>query len=100
MARLQHPNVVTVHDVGTFQDRVFIAMEFIDGETLGEWMRNPHPWKETLRMFLEAANGLAAAHRAGIVHRDFKPDNVLIGNDGRPRVMDFGLARQASTSEE
>jgi tetratricopeptide (TPR) repeat protein/predicted Ser/Thr protein kinase len=100
MARLQHPNVVAVHDVGTFEDRVFVAMEFIDGETVGQWTRANHPWREVLRMFVEAGHGLAAAHRAGIVHRDFKPDNVLIGSDRRPRVLDFGLARQASSSTD
>ncbi|MBL8957153.1 MAG: tetratricopeptide repeat protein [Myxococcaceae bacterium] len=99
MARLQHPNVVMVHDVGTLRDRVFVAMEFVEGETAGQWMRTPHPWHETLRVFLSAGSGLSAAHRAGIVHRDFKPDNIIIGRDGRPRVLDFGLARQATSSE-
>ena len=97
MARLQHPNVVAVHDVGTFDDRVFIAMEFIDGETLSDWLRADRPWRDVVRLFLQAGSGLAAAHRAGLIHRDFKPDNVLIGVDGRPRVLDFGLARQATT---
>ncbi len=99
MARLQHPNVVTVHDVGTLGDRVFVAMEFIEGETLGQWVRTARPWHETLRVFLGAGSGLAAAHRAGIVHRDFKPDNIIIGKDGRPRVLDFGLARAASSGD-
>ncbi len=97
MARLQHPNVVAVHDVGTFGDRVFIAMEFIDGETLTDWLRGDRSWKDVVRLFLQAGSGLGAAHRAGLIHRDFKPDNVLIGTDGRPRVLDFGLARQAVT---
>jgi serine/threonine-protein kinase len=98
MARLAHPNVIAVHDVGTLGDRVFIAMEFVEGETLTEWLRAARPWPSTLRVFLEAGGGLAAAHRAGLVHRDFKPDNVLLGPDGRPRVLDFGLARQTQST--
>ncbi|MBL8939246.1 MAG: protein kinase, partial [Archangium sp.] len=98
MARLQHPNVIAVHDVGTFGDRVFIAMEFVEGETLGEWLRGDHPWQQIVETFVEAGSGLAAAHSAGLVHRDFKPDNVLIGKDGRPRVVDFGLARQSTST--
>ncbi len=98
MARLQHPNVAAVHDVGTFDERVFVAMEFIEGETLSEWLRAERDWKEVVRLFLLCGSGLSAAHRAGIIHRDFKPDNVLIGSDGRPRVVDFGLARQSSNT--
>ncbi len=100
MARLQHPNVAAVHDVGTFDERVFVAMEFIEGETLTEWLRGQRDWKEVVRLFIDCGSGLSAAHRAGIVHRDFKPDNVLIGSDGRPRVVDFGLARQSNTPTE
>ncbi|MBS1151466.1 MAG: serine/threonine kinase family protein [Myxococcaceae bacterium] len=100
MARLQHPNVAAVHDVGTFDERVFVAMEFIEGETLSEWLRGQREWKEVVRLFIQCGSGLSAAHRAGIVHRDFKPDNVLIGSDGRPRVVDFGLARQSQTPTE
>ncbi len=96
MARLQHPNVIAVHDVGTFGDRVFIAMEFVEGETLGEWLRGDRTWQQIVDVFVHAGRGLAAAHAAGLVHRDFKPDNVLIGKDGRPRVVDFGLARQST----
>jgi tetratricopeptide (TPR) repeat protein/predicted Ser/Thr protein kinase len=98
MARLSHPNVIAVHDVGTFGDRVFIAMEFVEGETLGEWLRGDRHWREVVDTFVHAGRGLAAAHSAGLVHRDFKPDNVLIGKDGRPRVVDFGLARQSTAT--
>ncbi|MFT3710380.1 MAG: serine/threonine-protein kinase [Archangium sp.] len=98
MARLQHPNVIAVHDVGVLNDRVFVAMEYVDGETLADWLRQPREWDEVVRIFTQAGTGLAAAHRAGLVHRDFKPDNVLIGSDGRPRVLDFGLARQSTAT--
>ncbi len=98
MARLQHPNVATVHDVGAVDEHVFVAMEFVEGETLGEWLRGDRSWEEVLDVFVQAGAGLAAAHHAGLVHRDFKPDNVLIGKDGRPRVVDFGLARQSTSS--
>jgi tetratricopeptide (TPR) repeat protein len=94
LARLTHPNVVAIHDVGTHDGAVFLAMEFVDGETLGAWMAGePCPWREVRRRFLAAGRGLAAAHAAGLVHRDFKPDNVLLGSDGRIRVADFGIAR-------
>jgi tRNA A-37 threonylcarbamoyl transferase component Bud32/tetratricopeptide (TPR) repeat protein len=95
IAKLQHPNVVVVYDVGKFRDTVFIAMEFVDGETLGHWMKEEaRPWRETLRIFQAAGRGLDAAHALGMVHRDFKPDNVMLTKDGQVRVMDFGLARQ------
>ncbi len=93
MARLIHPNVVAVHDVGTFDHRVFLAMDFVDGCTLKEWLTRKPPWREVHAVLLAAGRGLEAAHRAGLIHRDFKPDNVLIGNDGRVLVTDFGLAR-------
>ncbi|MBX7080096.1 MAG: tetratricopeptide repeat protein [Nannocystaceae bacterium] len=99
LARLSHPNVVAVHDVGTFGERLFLAMEFVDGVTLGRWLaEQPRDGEAVREVFLAAGRGLAAAHAAGIVHRDFKPDNVLIdrGRAGAPvraRVTDFGLAR-------
>jgi tetratricopeptide (TPR) repeat protein len=94
IARLSHPNVITVHDAGTFGDRVFIAMELIDGCTIDEWLRaEPRTWQQILDVFVAAGRGLAAAHAAGVVHRDFKPQNVMIAKGGSVRVMDFGLAR-------
>lgn len=100
LAKLSHPNVVTVHDVGLAGDRVYLAMEFAEGRTLKQWLeQKPRPsWQATLEVFLAAGEGLAAAHAQGITHRDFKPDNVVVGSDGRVRVMDFGLAHgQAKT---
>jgi len=94
LARLSHPNVVAVHDVGTLaNDRVFVAMELVAGGTMRDWLREPRTWREVVGVMLAAGTGLAAAHAAGLVHRDFKPDNVIVGDDGRVRVMDFGLAR-------
>jgi eukaryotic-like serine/threonine-protein kinase len=94
IARLSDPNVVIVFDVGMFEDRVFLAMEFLDGHTVGYWLHaQPRGWREVLKVFVHAGQGLASAHKAGIVHRDFKPENVMIGQDGQVRVMDFGLAR-------
>ncbi|HEX8818760.1 MAG TPA: serine/threonine-protein kinase [Archangium sp.] len=95
MARLSHPNVVAVYDAGTLEDgTVFISMELVEGQTLRHWcLAHERPWREVLAVYLEAGRGLAAAHAAGLVHRDFKPENVLVGKDGRARVTDFGLAR-------
>lgn len=94
MAQLTHPNVVRIYDVGRVDGRVYIVMEFVEGMTLGAWLgRPPRPWREIVDCFLLAGRGLAAAHRMGLVHRDFKPANVLVGDDGRVLVADFGLAR-------
>ena len=92
-ARLTHPNVVTVFDVGTVEDRLFIAMELVEGQTLREWASRPRPWQETLALYQQAGRGLAAAHQAGLVHRDFKPSNVMLADDGQVKIMDFGLAK-------
>ncbi|MDB4954118.1 MAG: Serine/threonine kinase [Myxococcales bacterium] len=94
MAKLAHPNVVTVFEVGTFEDRLYVAMEYVRGETLRGWLASaPRSWREIVELLLHAGDGLAAAHAAGLVHRDFKPENVLVGDGDRPRVSDFGLAR-------
>src|SRR3954447_19350400 len=74
MARLNHPNVIAVHDVGTLDDQVFVAMELVDGGTLKGWLKQPRTWREVVDVFLQAGRGLSAAHAAGLVHRDFKPD--------------------------
>jgi tetratricopeptide (TPR) repeat protein len=93
LAKLTHPNVVTVHDVGTHEDQVWIAMEFVPGQTLGAWAKQRvRRWPELLRVLIDVVRGVAAAHAVGLVHRDLKPDNVMIGRDGRVLVMDFGLA--------
>jgi tetratricopeptide (TPR) repeat protein len=95
-AKVSHPNVVIVYDAGTFGDRVFIAMEFIEGHTLRYWLQErERSVADVLDIFLAAGRGLAAAHEKELVHRDFKPDNVMVSASGQVRVMDFGLARIA-----
>ena len=111
LARLSHPNVVAVHDVGTIEpkgaarmglargEHVFVAMEYVDGLTLTDWLKSDaRTPAQILDVLTRAGTGLAAAHGAGLVHRDFKPDNVMVGHDGRVRVMDFGLARTETTT--
>src|SRR5678815_4824523 len=91
IAHISHPNVITVYDAGTVDDHVYIAMEFIEGQTVDAWVRaQPRGWREVLDAFIAAGRGLAAAHAAGVVHRDFKPQNVMIAKTGAVRVMDFG----------
>ncbi|NTX60717.1 serine/threonine protein kinase [Myxococcus sp. CA051A] len=100
-ARVVHPNVVAIHDFGRVDERVFLAMEFVEGTTLGARMRAGRmPWREVLGLFLQAGQGLAAAHAAGLVHRDFKPDNVLIDKAGWVRITDFGLVRILDEGDE
>ncbi|MEM6991496.1 MAG: protein kinase [Myxococcota bacterium] len=101
MARLAHPNVVAVHDVGRAGEQVFVAMELVQGTTLRRWLAaKQRTQAEILATFVQAGRGLQAAHDVGLVHRDFKPDNVLIGADERARVTDFGLAQPAFTWAE
>jgi serine/threonine protein kinase len=102
IARLSHPNVVVVHDAGAIEDpthgeRVFLAMEFVEGATLSAWLEaEPRSWRAVREVFVAAGEGLAAAHEAGLVHRDFKPQNVMVAGEGSVRVMDFGLASDSS----
>jgi hypothetical protein len=96
MARVSSPYCVTVFEAGTHGRQVFVAMEFVEGRNLSRWLlAQRRSWSEVVEVFIQAARGLAAVHAAGLVHRDFKPDNVLIGDDGRARVADFGLAAAA-----
>ena len=98
MAQVDHANVIRVFDAGTTEvrgrERVFVAMELVDGAPLGTWARGK-PWRTVLEACVAAGHGLAAAHAAGLVHRDFKPDNVLVDRTGRARVGDFGLVGSA-----
>jgi serine/threonine protein kinase len=102
LARLRHPNVISVHDVGTHEGRVFVAMEFVEGETLQCWLlRSPRPAvAQLIDVYLQVGRGLAAAHRAGLVHRDVKPENMMLGDDGRVLVLDFGIAREGLLGDE
>ncbi|NVB42838.1 serine/threonine protein kinase [Pseudenhygromyxa sp. WMMC2535] len=101
LARLSHPNVVAVHDIGVLGDELWLAMEFVDGSTLDEWLAaRPRSWPEVLAIFVAVGRGVAAAHAASVLHRDLKPSNIMIGEDGRARVMDFGLARGEADEQE
>ncbi len=101
MAQLSHPNVIPVYDVGEYGDGFYVAMEYVQGANARQWLKaESPPWRRTLGVFRAAGRGLAAAHNAGLVHRDFKPANVLVGDDGRVRVLDFGLARAAVDEPE
>jgi predicted Ser/Thr protein kinase len=98
-AKLSHENVIVVHEVGTHGDQIYLAMEYVAGQTLRRWQARKE-WREILDHYVRAARGLQAAHDAGLVHRDFKPDNVLVGNDGRVRVTDFGLVAATGARTE
>ncbi|MEM9463637.1 MAG: serine/threonine-protein kinase, partial [Myxococcota bacterium] len=94
LARLSHPNVVQVYEVGNHQGRTFVAMEHVPGVTLRQWQAQPRPWRECVEVYVQAGRGLAAAHAKGLVHRDFKPSNCILDRQGRVRVLDFGLVRE------
>ncbi|MCH9685505.1 MAG: serine/threonine-protein kinase [Deltaproteobacteria bacterium] len=99
MARVSHPNVAAVYEVGTHEGCVFLAMELVRGQTITQWReQRPRTIEEIAEVFCQAGRGLATAHGAGLVHRDFKPANALVGDDGRVRVLDFGLARPGQTA--
>jgi tetratricopeptide (TPR) repeat protein/predicted Ser/Thr protein kinase len=101
MARLRHPNVITVYDVGVDAGEIFVAMELVDGTTLAAWQRGePRSWTAVRDVMVAAGRGLAASHAAGVVHGDFKPDNVMIDAHGRVVVLDFGLARRQGDPDE
>jgi WD40 repeat protein/serine/threonine protein kinase len=104
LARLSHPNVVSLYEIGEHDGALFLAMEFVPGVTLREWMlrdlaRVHRDWRKMLEILLQCGRGLDAAHAAGLIHRDFKPDNVIVGDDGRVRVLDFGLVRGRHVDE-
>lgn len=97
MARLNHPNVVTVHEVATGESGAYVVMELVSGASLRSWVSSPRPWREVVRVLTDVARGLAAVHAAGVVHRDVKPDNMIVDRDGRVRVGDFGDESIAGT---
>ncbi|MFO0635628.1 MAG: protein kinase [Nannocystaceae bacterium] len=100
-AKLAHPNVVHVYEVGQAGERVFMAMELVRGPTLRAWQdQRERSWSEVVAIYLQAGEGLVAAHAEGLVHRDFKPDNVLVDRDGRPQIVDFGLARAGNDGND
>lgn len=101
LAKLSHPNIIQIHEVGTTGEAVYIAMEFVAGQTLSDWAHadgDGRHWRELLDALIQAGRGLEAAHQINLVHRDFKPENAIVGDDGRVRVLDFGLVRGAEMS--
>ncbi|MEM9492262.1 MAG: serine/threonine-protein kinase, partial [Myxococcota bacterium] len=102
LAKLSHPNVIPIYDVGNIgETEIFLAMELVTGGTLDGWVRGPErSWREIVAVYCAAGRGLSAAHAAGLVHRDFKPANVLVGGDRRPRVTDFGLVRTYASGRQ
>ena len=101
MARLAHPNVVAVYEVGELGEDIYVVIELVDGTTLNEWLKErTRSWREIVAAFVQAGRGLAAAHDAGLVHRDFKPPNVLVGRDGRIQVTDFGVVSMSRSHNE
>jgi serine/threonine protein kinase len=101
LAGLNHPNILTVHDAGDFEGRRYLVSEFVNGGTLGSWMRQTRPsWQQTVELLIGVADGLACAHAAGILHRDIKPDNILVTERGSAKLADFGLAKLAERTED
>ena len=100
VAKVRHPNVVAVHDVGTVDEQIFIAMELVPGGSLRDFLRERHGWREVATVMRGAGRGLSAVHAAGLIHRDFKPDNVLLDQDGTARVSDFGLVGREDSAVE
>jgi len=101
IAKISHPNVVGIFDVGVHQGQVFMAMEHLAGGTLRDWLAaKKRPWRDVVKVFIEIGRGLAGAHAEGLVHRDFKPDNVLIDKNAVPKVVDFGLVRLSQTTSD
>ena len=99
MARLDHPNLITVHEAGEHDGQVFVAMEFVRGQDLDAWLREEPHWREVVDVFLAAGAGIVAAHATGLIHRDLKPHNIMRGDDGTVKVLDFGLARAVGATE-
>ncbi|MEM7157059.1 MAG: serine/threonine-protein kinase [Myxococcota bacterium] len=102
MAKLSHPNVVQVYEVGEVDGQTFVAMELVQGMTAKAWVeQDPRPdWRACVQMYIKLGAGLVAAHESGLIHRDFKPSNAILDDKGRPRVLDFGLARQVDEADE
>ncbi|WP_170136045.1 serine/threonine-protein kinase [Nannocystis exedens] len=101
LAQVDHPNVVRVYEIGEEGENLFIAMELVEGVTLRKWQTEaPRGWREIVQMYLQAGQGLAAAHHEGLLHRDFKPSNILVDGEGRVRLIDFGLARMRDSSRD
>src|SRR5262249_25079782 len=100
MAKLSHANVGAIYDVGVHQGQVFMALEHLSGGTLRDWLATEkRVWSDIVRIYIEVGHGLAAAHAEGLIHRDFKPDNVLLDKAGKPKVVDFGLVRLSAAPE-